>query len=43
MRIILVKRSTTLSTTEDMTERDFDITAAAILIMTRTFDKKNKS
>jgi hypothetical protein len=40
MRIRLVKRSTTLSTTEEITERDFDITAAAILMMTRIFHEE---
>ncbi len=40
MRIRLVMRSTTLSTTDEMTERDFDITAAIILMMTRIFDKE---
>jgi hypothetical protein len=33
-------RSTTLSTTDEMTESDFDITAAIILMMTRIFDKE---
>ncbi len=40
MRIRLVMRSTTLSTTDEMTESDFDITAAIILMMTRIFDKE---
>jgi hypothetical protein len=40
MRIILVRRSTTLSTTEEMTERDDDITAATILKMRRNFNKE---
>ncbi len=40
MRIRLVKRSTTLSTTDEMTESDPEITAATILMMTRIFDKE---
>jgi hypothetical protein len=42
MRIRLVRRSTVLSTTEEMTERDFDITAPAILMITRNFNEKEK-
>jgi len=33
-------RSTTLSTTDEMTESDFDTTAATILRMTRIFNKE---
>jgi len=40
MRIRLVKRSTALSTTEEMTESDFDITAATILMMKRIFNEE---
>jgi hypothetical protein len=36
----LVIRSTTLSTTDEITESDFDTTAATILMMTRIFDKE---
>ncbi len=39
-RIRLVRRSTTLSTTEEMTERDLDVTAPTILMMTRIFNKE---
>jgi aldehyde:ferredoxin oxidoreductase len=39
-RIRLVKRSTALSTTEEMTERDLDITAATILMIKRIFNKE---
>jgi hypothetical protein len=42
MRIRLVKRSTTLSTTDEMTESDPEITAPTILMMTRIFDKEKK-
>jgi hypothetical protein len=42
MRITLVRRSTVLSTTEEMTERDFDITAATILMITRNFNRNKK-
>ncbi len=40
MRLRLVKRSTALSTTEEMTESDFDITAATILMMKRIFNEE---
>ncbi len=40
MRIRLVKRSTALSTTEEMTESDLDITAATILMMRRIFNEE---
>ncbi len=40
MRMRLVIRSTTLSTTDEITESDFDTTAATILMMTRIFDKE---
>jgi hypothetical protein len=40
MRIRLVKRSTALSTTEEMTESDFDITALTILMMRRIFNEE---
>ncbi len=40
MRMTLVIRSTTLSTTDEMTESDFDTTAATILMMRRIFDKE---
>jgi hypothetical protein len=39
-RIRLVKRSTALSTTDEITERDLDITAAAILMIKRIFNKE---
>jgi hypothetical protein len=42
MRITLVSRSTTLSTTEERTERDFDITAPTILMITSNFNEKEK-
>jgi hypothetical protein len=40
MRIRLVKRSTALSTTEEMTESDLDITAATILMMRRIYNEE---
>ncbi len=40
MRMRLVKRSTALSTTVEMTESDPEITAPTILMMTRIFDKE---
>jgi hypothetical protein len=43
MRIRLVKRSTALSTTEEMTESDLDITAPAILMMRRIFNEEKKT
>jgi hypothetical protein len=39
-RIRLVNRSTVLSTTEEITERDFDITAPAILMIRRIFNEE---
>lgn len=38
---MLVRRSTTLSTTDEMTASDFEITAAIILIITSTYMSEN--
>ena len=40
MRIRVLRRSRTPSTTEEMTERDLDITAATILMMRRIFNEE---
>jgi hypothetical protein len=42
MRMRLVITSTTLSTTDEMTESDLEITAPTILMMRRIFDKEKK-
>jgi hypothetical protein len=42
MRMRLVNRSTTLSTTDEMTESDLETTAPTILIVTRNWNIEKK-